>query len=114
MTTDLDRKRSQGTISRWLVAAFVAPVACSVVAWGAGFGMGTICTNDGSGRSLSTPPCDVVSRGVRLIVAVEAVVFALSIASAWLPRRTREVAIILVVISLGGLVAGLAIAASYS
>ena len=35
----------RGTVSEWLVVAFVGPVVLGAISLGAGFGLGTRCTN---------------------------------------------------------------------
>lgn len=104
----------RGTVSPWLVLAVVVPVVFAGLGLMAGFGLGTLCTNDPANvGGLESAPCNVVTRGVVVNLAAQAVVFAVAIAAAWLPRRSREVAWFLVGASTVGFVASMALAGSY-
>lgn len=61
-----DRKERSRPLS---YAFLAAPAASLVLSLMFGFGAGTSCTNDGSNRSLSTAPCDNVSKSVTIAVA---------------------------------------------
>jgi hypothetical protein len=104
----------QGTVSPWLVLAVVVPVVFSGLGLMAGFGLGTLCTNDPAHvGGLESAPCNVVTRGVVVNLGAQAGVFALAIAAAWLPRRSREAAWFLVGASTVAFISSMAFAGSY-
>ena len=103
----------RGTVSEWLVVAFVAPVVLGVVSLAAGFGLGTLCTNVPGNGTLDVAPCNRVSIGVEVNAALQLAVFVLAIGAAWAPRGNRVIALMLTAVSIGGFVATMVFAGSY-
>ena len=102
-----------GNVSEWLVVAFVAPVVLGAIGLGAGFGLGTLCTNGPGNGALDVAPCNRVRIGIEVNSVLQLVVFLLSIGAAWVPRRNRAIALSLTAVSIGGFVAAMVFAGSY-